>query len=124
MTIDQAISEANAILPETAVRGDGKDPRWQAMIAIADFIESDPEPIWAFVARWGIHADRDLRTAVATVLLEHLLERHFDLIFPRVEALVRRDANFAETFATCWKFGEAELAENARRFDALKGRKD
>ena len=28
--------------------------------------------------------------------------------------------NFADTFATCWKLGQSELPENARRFDALQ----
>jgi len=120
MTLSDAISEANAILPGVPAQSDGQDARWQAIIAIGDFIESDPEPIWTFVARWGANDDDDLRAAIATCLLEHLLEHHFDLIFPRVQDLARRDANFADTFRICSKFGETELAENSSRFDALK----
>jgi hypothetical protein len=78
MNAQLAIQEAEAILPGTAAPAGESDPRWQAIIAIGDFAETDPEPIWAFVVRWGNHADEDLRTAVATCLLEHLLEYHFD----------------------------------------------
>ena len=120
MTVIEAISDANAILPGIAAPDDAEDPRWQAIIAIADFVESDPDPVWVFVAQWGSHADPDLRAAVATCLLEHLLEHHFPLVFPRVEDLARREPNFADTFAMCSKFGQSELPENARRFDALQ----
>ena len=120
MTAVKAISDANAILPGIAAPDNAQDPRWQAIIAIADFVQTDPDPVWTFVARWGRHADADLRAAVATCLLEHLLEYHFPLVFPRVEDLVRRDPNFADTFAMCSKFGQSELPENASRFDALK----
>ena len=119
MTVVEAISEANAILPGIAAREDARDPRWQAIIAVAEFVESDPEPVWAFVARWGTHCDGDLRAAIATCLLEHLLEHHFALVFPRVEDLVRRDPSFSDTFRRCWKFGQSRLPENSARYDRL-----
>jgi hypothetical protein len=95
------------------------DPRWQAIIAVGWFIEAEPEAVWGFAARWGKHANADLRMAVATCLLEHLLEHHFELLFPRVEQLARRSVRFADTFTSCWEFGQAELPRNSRRFDAL-----
>jgi len=69
---------------------------------------------------WGANQDADLRAAIATCLLEHLLEHHFELIFPRVERRVSVDKLFADTFTRCAKFGQSDLPENARRFDALK----
>ena len=123
MTVVEAISEANAILPGIAAPEYAHDPRWQAIIAIEDFVESDPEPVWAFVARWGTHDDGDLRAAIATCLLEHLLEHHFALVFPRVEDLVRRDPSFGDTFAMCFKFGQSTLPENSARFDHLKAQR-
>jgi hypothetical protein len=42
-----------------------------------------------------------------------LLEYHFDLIFPRVEQLVEKDALFADMFCRCWKLGQSELPANA-----------
>jgi len=49
------------------------DPRWQAVIAVGEFIETDPEPVFAFAQRWGSSDNADLRMAIATCLLEHLL---------------------------------------------------
>jgi hypothetical protein len=120
MTVHEAISRAAALLPgEPAAEGE-EDPRWQAIIAVGGFIETHPEEVWAFVARWGRHEQDDLRMAVATCLLEHLLEHRFDLIFPRVELLARRDPLFAETFCACWKFGQSRQRQHAERFDRLQ----
>jgi hypothetical protein len=57
--------------------------------------------------------------AVATCLLEHLLEHHFESVFPRAQQLARRNVRFADTFTPCWKYGQAKLPRNEKRFDAL-----
>ena len=90
------------------------------MIRLAEFIPTDPEPVWMFCQRWGQSPDADLRAGVATCLLEHLLEHHFAAFFPRVEAEVQWHPLFADCFAYCWPIGEAEAPQNRRRFDALK----
>jgi hypothetical protein len=122
MSVHKAIKRAEKILPGAAAPEGEEDPRWQRIIEIGMHIESDPEPIWEFVARWGSHQDEDLRSAIATCLLEHLLQHHFDLIFPRVQSLVEAKPLFAHTFTMCWKMGQAESPENARRFDELQER--
>jgi len=119
MNVIEAIASAEAILPGECAADGEMDPRWQAIIAIGEFIESDPEPLLLFVERWGQHPDEDLRTAVATCLLEHLLECHFALLFPRVERLARSNRLFAETLGWCWQFGQAKLPENAERLNGL-----
>jgi hypothetical protein len=83
-------------------------------------IESDPQAIWPFVARWGSHPQADLRAAIATCLLEHLLEYHFKMIFPRVRRIAKAKELFADTFARCAKFGQSELRANSEKFDKLK----
>jgi hypothetical protein len=88
MTVREAIAAAENILPGHTAPDGVEDPRWQAVIQISHFVAEEPEVVWPFVLRWGSHEDEDLRTAIATCLLEHLLEYHFDLIFPRVEAAV------------------------------------
>ena len=114
-----AIDVAERILP--GVAGDGpNDPRWQAIISIADYLESQPEPIWQFITRWAPYPDDDLRDAIATCLLEHVLDRHFERYIAVVEEAVRRDRGFAATFTRCGQFGQSELAGNAERFDRLK----
>jgi hypothetical protein len=116
--VAEAIREAEALLPGAPVEN-GRDPRWQAIIAVGAFIESDPEAVWEFVRRWGRNPQDDLRDAVATCLLEHLLEHHFGAYFPRVEELTRADPLFADTFRRCWQFGQALEPGNAERFVAL-----
>lgn len=119
MPVMELIRQAEGMLPGTPAPDGEDDPRWQAIIAIGEYIETHPEEIWSFVARWGTSAQEDLRAAIATCLLEHLLEHHFELIFPRVEQSAEADRMFADTFSRCWKFGQAELPENASKFDTL-----
>jgi hypothetical protein len=120
MTVWDAIAEAEAIFPGHAAPEEELDPRWQAIIKIEEFIREEPEAVWTFILRWGCHEDEDLRTAVATCLLEHLLEHHFADFFPKVTTAVEENLLFADTFSRCWKFGQAKEAENAERFDDLK----
>jgi len=119
MTVQEAIAAAERLLPGRAAPDGEEDARWQAIIVIGGFVESDPEAIWPFVLRWGSHEDEDVRAAIATCLLEHLLEYHFDLIFPRVETAARSNVWFGKTTAQCWKFGQAKDRERGERFDRL-----
>jgi len=119
MSVQEAIKQAEAVLPGTAAPEGETDPRWQAVIAVAEFIEEEPEAVWSFVARWGQHDDEDLRTAVATCALEHLLEHHFDRFILRVEALAHSTNTFADTVLRCSKFGQSEEPSNAGRLDNL-----
>ena len=114
--VNEAIRRANSILPGRPAPDGQIDPRWQAIIAVGQFIQTEPEAVWAFVERWGKHANDDLRMAIATCLLEHLLEYHFALLFPCVERQVSRSKRFADTFSHCSKFGQAKTPRNAARF--------
>jgi hypothetical protein len=120
MSVQDVIERANAILPGRAAPEGQRDWRWQCIIDLGEYVESNPEEVWAFVAHWGGHRDEDLRSAIATCLLEHLLEHHFDTIFPRVEQRALVDKRFGAMFGICAKCGQAELPKNAPRFDALK----
>jgi hypothetical protein len=119
MTVQEAIAAAERLLPGRAAPEDEEDARWQAVIVISKFIEYAPEAIWPFVLHWGSHEDEDVRAAIATCLLEHLLERHFDLLFPRIETAARSNVWFAKTTALCWKFGQSKDPARAERFDRL-----
>src|SRR5262245_47651752 len=120
MTVWEAIEEAERLLPGVAAPSGKIDARWQAIIGLEIYIESDAGEVWQFILRWGRTEDEDLRNAIATCLLEHLLEERFDEYFPEVEAAVRASPLFADTFARCWKFGQAKEAGNAERFDCLQ----
>jgi hypothetical protein len=122
MSARRAIARAEKVLPGTPAPDGAPDPRWLAILVVGEYIESNPEEIWEFVVRWGVHEQEDLRTAIATCLLEHLLQFHFDLIFRRLSEATRRNRLLADTFSRCWKIGQAEWPSNAERFDKLSAR--
>ncbi len=122
MNVGTAIRAAEKILPGVAAPEGQKDPRWLAIIKVGEYVETDPEPIWQFTIRWGSHSDSDLRMAIATCLLEHLLQFHFDLIFPRVYELALHNPFFADTFMSCCKFDQSKIPRNSKRMDELEAK--
>lgn len=119
MEIVEAINKAESVLERNAAPDEKIDPRWQAIIEVGEFVETNPEEIWAFILKWGRHEDEDIRNAVATCLLEHLMEHHFDLFFQRVEKEAINDPLFFEMVRRCWKFGQSEIQNNAERINDL-----
>ena len=118
--VHYAIQAAEALLPGRPAPDGEKDPRWQAIMKIEDFVESEPEAIWPFVLKWGsLPNEEDLSAAIATLLLERMLQFHFDLIFSRVETAARSNFWFARTFSKSWKLGQAEESARAERYDKL-----
>ena len=120
MSVQEAIVAAEQILPGQCAPEGEEDPRWQAIIGVSLFIPTDPETIWPFALKWGSHEDADLRSAIATCLLEHLLEHHFDLLFPKIENAAKENALFGKTIKMCWKFGQAREPEKADKFEGLR----
>jgi hypothetical protein len=118
--VQRAIARAERILPGSPAPEGKRDPRWQAIIRVGEFVETQPEAVWQFTHRWGKHAQRDLRSAVATCLLEHLLERHFELVFPRVRQASLESVRFADTFSSCWSFGRSKKPNNTARIKRLQ----
>jgi len=59
MTVTEAIAAAEEILPGEAASDKTEDPRWQAIIRVADFIETEPDECLAFAVRWGSNANAD-----------------------------------------------------------------
>lgn len=59
--------------------------------------------MWEIISAEGGSHDSDMRNGVATVLLEELLDAHFDVYFPKVrERVLSGDARFADTATGCW----------------------
>ncbi len=73
MSVEDALSAAERLLPGVPAPKGATDERWQAIIPVGYFVEDEPEAIWPFVLKWGSHEQDDLRAAIATCLLEHLL---------------------------------------------------
>lgn len=85
------------------------DVRWQALIAVGDWIETDPEAVWEVVLEHGRSEDDDMRAGVACVLLEHLLEHHHEAYFPKLRAAIERDPRLlGATLRICSRFGETD----------------
>ena len=61
-TVKRSIARAERILPATPAPEGKCDPRWQAIIRVGEYIETQPEPVWQF-AHCGKHAQADLRMA-------------------------------------------------------------
>lgn len=117
--VKRAILRAERLLPGRPAPDGKVDPRWQAIIRVGEFIESHPDEVWDFALKWGKHPQGDLRAAVATCLLEHLLEHHFDKMFPRVREAATASRRFAKTLAMVGHFGEAEEPANRRALARL-----
>jgi hypothetical protein len=120
MTVSQAIRKAERVLPGKEAPEGELDARWHAIIGIADHIDHHPDEVWSFTRKWGAHASADLRTAVATCLLEHLMEYHFDLVFPLVSEACQQSMRFGDTLTRCGEFGQTARPGNLKRFRALK----
>jgi hypothetical protein len=119
MTVHDAIAAADLVLPGRAAPEGEPDPRWQAVLAVGEFIETDPEPVWSFVLRWGCSSDADLRMAIATCVLEHVLEHHFEAFITRIEKAAQSNHFFASTVSSCWNFGHLEDPDRAARLNRL-----
>ena len=119
MTVMQAIRSAERILPGKVAPEGQSDSRWQAIMRIEEHVEAHPEEVWRSTRKWGAHANSDLRSAVATCLLENLLRYHFLRIFPLVSEASRQSVRFADTLSLCWALEQARLPENLKRVRAL-----
>ena len=61
MTVYDAIAHAECVLPGHPVPDGQIDPRWQAIIAVGEFILDEPEAVWSLISQWGDTEDEDLR---------------------------------------------------------------
>jgi hypothetical protein len=102
--------KAYLTIAERLIPDRSNECRWQALIVVSNFVESDPEDVWRIILKFGNSNDEDMRIAVGVVLLEDLLHSHFQEYFPRVKKLLQDgDHRFADTLSHCWKFGDAQM---------------
>jgi hypothetical protein len=93
---------------------------WAGAVAMGEYCESEPGSIWPLTVKYASHDHAEMRMAIASCVLEHLLEFHFDPYFGLSRDIIRSgNRAFADTFSHCWKVGEADRPENAAKFDAL-----
>lgn len=105
---------------EAGLRSDSEKVRWAAAEAAGALVTSRPRAVWNLVLAHGASPIEDVRAAVATCMLEHLLEEHFNEYFSPLEQEVRSgNLLLGDTLRRCWKMGQAELPENSARWDEL-----
>lgn len=81
------------------------DCRWQALFVVAESLGDHVDEVWDVVLEHGDTADKDMQAGVACVVLEHLLDEHFDELLPKLRVALReKSENFARTveFASHW----------------------
>jgi hypothetical protein len=120
--LQRAIRQAEAILPGRPAPRGKRDPRWQAIIRVGGFIDSHPESVCEFALKWARRRSRDLQAAISCCLIEHLLEHHFNLVFPQMRKAALKNARVAEHFIEYtphFKFGQAKLPKNIVRLKRL-----
>lgn len=99
--------------------GDDSD-RWAAAAQLSEYVADHPDRIWPMVLRLASSQKDDVRQAVATNVLEHILEHHFDKFFPLIEADVQRgNENLRDSLRLCWKFGQSLDRSRSKRWDRL-----
>lgn len=90
-------------LATDAIEDADNDCRWQAFIAVGEFINRAPLKVWEIVKRCGVSADEDMRDATATILLEHLLDVDFDAFFSYVRCEIEiGPIMLLDTLRRCW----------------------
>lgn len=78
MTNSHSICYLN-LLPELDrnLASTDNDVRWNAAATHTDCAMFQPDHVWPIILKHGSNCDEDLRTAVSTCTLEHLIEYHF-----------------------------------------------
>jgi hypothetical protein len=92
------------------VASEENDVRWQSLIVIGEFIPlgAHNERIWSLILEYcGI--DDDMQSALATVLLEHLLEHDFERTLDKIRgALEKSNPPLLDLVPRCGRFGESD----------------
>src|SRR5690242_12677743 len=98
--------------------------RWAGAADLGEYVFARPEQAWPLVVEFGSSALEDMRAAIATCVLEHILEHHFDTYFPMLVSEIEQSDNhyLADTLSYCSKFGQAREFSRATRWDSLIAR--
>jgi len=99
--------------------------RWQAAIVVGMNIEPAPDEAWQIVCEHGNSEDEDMRSAMATILLEHLLEHDFYKYFALIRAEVSAGRlRLLDTLAICAFPKDDARTKKLRNFlrNATRGR--
>jgi len=88
------------------IEDEDNDCRWQSIIIIGEFIATPKmENIWEIIMTYGNSNDQDMRSAIATVLLEHYFEQNpdqFENKFKMLKQEIKKGkTNLRDTLSLC-----------------------
>src|SRR5882724_11959274 len=91
---------------EEGLQSSDESQRWTAASAAGDLIPTKPRSVWNLILKYGSYSNEDVRSAVASCMLEHLLESNFEEYFPLLKTqIIEGNILLTDTFRRCWKFG-------------------
>ena len=97
--------------------------RWQSLIIVGEYLDKYSDEIFNIIIKYGKSKDEDMRTAIATVLLEHLLEKNFDKYFHLYKNVLKNNSYLLDTLSKSWiNIAGSKNQKIVKRF--LKNRKD
>ena len=92
--------------------------RWQALFVVSECDDTHLAAVLEVCAEHADSADADMRAGIACVVLEHVLDRHFDEALPWLREQARgASANFEETIRLCSYAGHD--GERGRRVEQV-----
>jgi hypothetical protein len=105
--IRKQLQNSNAIksyfsMTKKTIEDSNNNCRWQSLIIIGEFLDKYPNDIFNLIVKYGSSKDEDMRTAVATILLEHLLEKDFKKYFSLYKNISKDNSYLLDTLSKCW----------------------
>jgi hypothetical protein len=101
-------------------RKEPSDEIWQEAIRLAEYLDREPDRVFAIAMKaLSIAREADTLDALATCIIEHILERNFSY-FDHIEKEINRgNGRMIYALAMCRKFGESRNDVNAQRWEDL-----
>jgi hypothetical protein len=94
---------------------------WSACAVLSYFVDRFPGQLFELIRAVVTGSSDDQRTALATCLLEHLLERNFDEIVKSIaeERNAQLRFDLADVLSRCWPCGEAKRSAKWQKLETL-----
>lgn len=109
---------------DAALKSEIDQQIWEAAEILGEYAENNPWIIWPLTIKYASSLNSEVRQAIATCVLEHILEYHFDQFFDEIERAIKGgDLLLRDTLSGCWKFGKSKLPHNRDRWDILLSKK-
>jgi hypothetical protein len=110
-------------LAKNHITDSDNDCRWQSIIIIGQFLDIRQQDIWEIILRFGSSNDSDMRTAIATILLEHFFEHNPDSFDKRFmdlkEEIHKGNKNLLDTLSLC-RFHIKDSKHNGQLSELLR----